>query len=200
MHHGYFRRGVHLSLGLHGECLSPRTKFTTADTTPSWDVPAWRGWESHRTSTGAWAGVRFPHSPRSHWPGGLHVLREKWVTEHSTRLSLGRTLRLAPNHTLPAFPPLLHKSLLRHQFCQHPDAGQQASRTRQSERCSLASQSYGAEQAGAGFHTQIPSCGRDTIQPTGCLPRAPPLYSPMIHSGHFLMTSFLVTNSFSSHI
>lgn len=118
----------------------------------------------------------------------------------STRLSLGRTLRLAPNHTLPAFPPLLHKSLLRHQFCQHPDAGQQASRTRQSERCSLASQSYGAEQAGAGFHTQIPSCGRDTIQPTGCLPRAPPLYSPMIHSGHFLMTSFLVTNSFSSHI
>lgn len=142
----------------------------------------------------------FPIPQRSHWPGGLHVLREKWVTEHSTRLSLGRTLRLAPNHPLPAFPPLLHKSLLRHQFCQHPDAGQQASRTRQSERCSLVSQSYGAEQAGAGFHTQIPSCGRDTIQPTGCLPRAPPLYSPMIHSGHFLMTSFLVTNSFSSHI
>lgn len=177
---------VHLSLVLRGGCLSPRTKFIRADTTPSWDVPGWKGWGKPQNFH--WGLSRSQVSPfPDKVTGQAGSLGEVSHRALCTGQFLGRTLRLAPNH-LPAFPP--HISSASTLTLNYKPKG---------TLCTSEPVLWCWE-AEEGFHTQIPAYERDTSQPTGCLPKVPPLYSPMIHSEHFLMTSFLVTNSFSSHI
>lgn len=196
MHRGHCRQGVHLSLGLHGERLSSRTKLITADTTPSWDVPGWKGWGKPQNFH--WGLSRSQFSPFPNKVTGQASSMCPGRSESQSTLCtgqfLGRTLRLAPNH-LPAFPPLLLSPSWDISSASTLTLNYQPKGTLCTGETVL-----WCWEAEAGFHTQIPACERDTSQPTGCLPKVPPLYSPMIHSEHFLMTSFLVTNSFSSHI
>lgn len=162
---------------------------------PSWDVPGWTSWGSHRTSTGALASVRLPHSSTKSLtrqaPCALGEVSHRVLLKMA---ALGGTLRLAPQspHSLP-FPQhisptstsTLDFSLQNYE--KHTLVHKLASAMVMSRQGRFPHRLPHVEETGFSAQAAFPSSS-----------------SVWLHDSYsfrtFLMTPFLVTNSFSSHI